>query len=296
MANRARLSVAKPKIEAMFEASKKRVYSPGQIEKILSLKESEWRLPMSITSGKFIDYLIEKSKLEKISLEFPRPITRYIWGTETSETAFELALSLNQTAYLSHYTAMFFHDLTEQIPKHIYVSVEQPPKRVGSELTQTGIDNAFSKPARRSNNNATYHNFSITLLNGQSTNNLGVIKYADEASGLDYKITDIERTLIDAAVRPFYSGGVFEVLKAFEFAKEKNKISVNTLNAYLKKINFIYPYHQVIGFYLERAGYPDNRLKLFEKEEMKFDFYLTNEIINKSYSERWKLYYPSSMD
>lgn len=32
------------------------------------------------------------------------------------------------------------------------------------------------------------------------------------------RVTDLERTLIDIAVRPAYSGGVFEVLEAFKNA------------------------------------------------------------------------------
>ena len=63
------------------------------------------------------------------------------------------------------------------------------------------------------------------------------------------RFTNLERTLIDAAVRPVYAGGVFEVRKAYQLAKEK--VSVNRLAALLQKLNYIYPYHQAIGFYLE---------------------------------------------
>ena len=42
-------------------------------------------------------------------------------------------------------------------------------------------------------------------------------------------ITNIERTLIDATVRPLYSGGVYEVFEAYRRAAEH--ISVNKLAA-----------------------------------------------------------------
>jgi predicted transcriptional regulator of viral defense system len=103
-------------------------------------------------------------------------------------------------------------------------------------------------------------------------------------------ITSLERTLIDIAVRPDYSGGPGEVLKAFENAKEK--VSINKLNAILKKINFIYPYHQVIGFYLERAGYRASQIDLLRKKEIEYDFYLTYNMGETEYSPIWKLYYP----
>jgi len=103
--------------------------------------------------------------------------------------------------------------------------------------------------------------------------------------------TDIERTIIDITVRPFYAGGVFEVLKAYRLAK--GKVSINKLSAMLKTINYIYPYHQAIGFYLERAGgYKDSVIRIFKKIDIKYDFYLTYQMREMSYSKEWRLYYP----
>jgi len=195
---------------------------------------------------------------------------------------------------LSHYTAMFFHNLTEQVPKNIFVSYEQPEKKGRSELSQLSIDNAFKKPVRETSNYAIYNNYKITLLNGKYANNTGIVKTKIDPEKT-FLVTNLERTLIDIAVRPIYSGGIFEVLKAYQNAKDS--ISVNKLKAYLTKLNFIYPYHQVIGFYLERAGIDEKRLAFIEKSrEMTFDFYLTHDMKECSYSERWKLYYPTILD
>jgi predicted transcriptional regulator of viral defense system len=106
--------------------------------------------------------------------------------------------------------------------------------------------------------------------------------------------TDLERTLIDITVRPAYAGGVQEVLKAYTNAAKK--VSVNRISALLDKLDFIYPYHQAIGFYLEKSGaYKDNQIKLISKKDMKFDFYLTYDMKEMLYSEKWKLFYPNWM-
>ncbi len=103
-------------------------------------------------------------------------------------------------------------------------------------------------------------------------------------------MTSLERTLIDIAVRPAYSGGVGEVEKAYERAKET--VSVNKLNAMLKKLKFIYPYHQAIGFYMEKAGYRDAQLNLMKAHPFEFDFYLNYVMQEREYAPTWRLYYP----
>ena len=56
------------------------------------------------------------------------------------------------------------------------------------------------------------------------------------------------------------------------------RISINKLSAMLKKLNFTYPYHQAIGFYLEKAGvYSESQIKIIEKFQRKYDFYLTHQ-------------------
>jgi predicted transcriptional regulator of viral defense system len=105
------------------------------------------------------------------------------------------------------------------------------------------------------------------------------------------RVTDVERTLIDSTVRPVYAGGVFEVLNAYRLARPR--VSVNKLAATLKKLDYIYPYHQVIGFYLEKTGvYKETSIALLQKFDFKYDFYLTHGMKETAYSEKWRLYFP----
>jgi predicted transcriptional regulator of viral defense system len=120
------------------------------------------------------------------------------------------------------------------------------------------------------------------------TNRVGVNLTAD----LPY--TGLERTIIDITVRPNYAGGAFAVLETYKRALEQ-RLSINKLVATLDKINYLYPYHQSIGFLLEKAGYTNNQLSLLKSKPKEFDFYLDYNMRETAYSSDWRLYYPKGM-
>jgi len=284
-----RFNIAKDDITELFENHEQRTFSKSNISNILNTNRKFWRLSESLTIGKFIQLLLEHTKLKEHELQFPREkIVIYSWS---DISVFELSSSIKGDPYLTHYTALFLHNLTEQIPKTIYVNIEQPEKpRSKSPLSQENIDKAFSRPQRVSKNIAVLYDYKVCRLNGKFTNKLGVTNIKG-SQGEDLLVTDIERTLIDSVVRPAYSGGVFEVLKAF--LRAKDKVSINKLTATLKKLDYVYPYHQAIGFYLEKAGvYNDSQIQLLKKFDFKYDFYLTHKMADIEYSKEWGIYYP----
>lgn len=279
--------LAKQEIIDHFNRLGINIFSDTKLSEILCNNRAEWRLGSTWSYYEFINAMLNKTPLKKIEIKFPsKDYIRYSWG---EYSILNLAASLNRSAYLSHYSAMFFHNLTEQIPKSIYINLEQPAKSMQSgKLIQENIDRAFSQKPRMTNNSGIFEDHKIFLLNGKNTGRLGVEEF--QLNEL-IPVTNIERTLIDISVRPFYSGGVSQVLNAYKLAKDKN-VSINKLTALLEKINYIYPYHQVIGFYLETAGYKESQIELLNKFEIKYNFYLTYNMIEKEYSPKWKLFYP----
>lgn len=289
--NRSRLQIAKSDILAFFAAQTQKVFKLREVSAFLSAERGGWRLAQSTTVDVFIKFLMKSGELKKHAFEFPnRPETLYVWG---DVPLLGVLQHLKAKSYFSHYTAMRLHGLTEQVPKTVYISHER--SRVSatnaSELDQGAIDEAFRRPARVSNNAVDFGEQRIVLLNSAYTNMEGVIPHpAGQGSTELVQVTNIERTLIDAAVRPAYSGGVYEVAKAFEQARDT--VSVNALGAMLKKLEFGYPYHQAIGFYLERAGYRSSSLALMRRFPMKFDFYLNHEMAETKYDKTWRLHVP----
>ena len=264
------------------------VLSRSEIDKLLSENRGFWRLAQSTTVAKFIDFLKEKGQLQEHRFELPhRPTTRFTWGDVST---LSIVQSLRPKGYFTHYTAMQLHGLTQQIPKTIYLNFEQRMTGGGGILTQEGLDRAFKGKCRVSNNKTEFRDQTVCLLNGQNTGELGVIGFEDDDEAA-LRVSSFERTLIDITVRPIYSGGVFQVAEAFAAAHEH--VSINRLVAFLRKLNYTYPYHQAIGFYLERCGkYSAAQTELLRQFDMHFDFYLTHAVKETDYIPEWKLFIP----
>lgn len=291
MARPTRIQIAKPDIVALFERSEQRVYRREEIAEILEANRSNWRLTVNQSLNGFIDFLQTRTNLREVKLSsVGDSATRYTWG---EANAYDIALSLYHGAYLSHGTAVYLHSLTDQIPKRIYVNHEQGPKRFPkATLSQSGIDAAFKKPARITHAVFAMGDLQIVALNGKYTDRLEV-GTVNGPSGSALALTKLERTLIDIVVRPVYAGGVVQVVEAFRAAR--SRVSVNVLAATLKRLDYIYPYHQCVGFYMERAGYESSRIEHMHSIPREFDFYLTNEIKEADYDPKWRLFYPRGM-
>jgi hypothetical protein len=288
-----RLVNATPYVTQFFEASDKNVYTKGSLRDLLRQYREEWKIPLSTATTQFISFLLAKTKFEHVTLQSPkyRSIDRYVWG---AASPYALALSIENGAYLSHATAVFLHALTDQIPNFIYVNHEQSAKpRPTQALTQESLNRAFANKQRRSKFIFRHNEWQFVVLSGKQTGRLGVIAMPSPI-GETLQITSLERTLIDATVRPDYAGGVYQVLEAYKSAKDK--MSVNVLMATLKKLDYVYPYHQAVGFYMEKAGYEQTRWERLKKLRVDFDFYLAHDIREKAYNQDWRLFVPKGLE
>jgi predicted transcriptional regulator of viral defense system len=281
------LDTAKLNIISFLSNNCKRTCKRKELYNIFLKMREKWNLASSVSSNTFIKYLTNEKILTEVALNFPnRKETIFI---RDQINIYKVISAINNKGYFSHLTALHLNDLQLESPKVIYWNVEQFKKNPNSIITnQESITNSFKNKSRITNNICEHDDYKIYGINGMHTGNLGVIEIMGD------RVTNIERTLIDIVVRPQYSGGVNNVLKAYKEAK--GKVNLEDLMKYLDGIKFTYPYHQSIGFYFERAGYPFEFIKPFSEMEMNYDFYIDHQIQNSKYSEKWRLFYPSEFE
>lgn len=284
------LEIAQGQIKEYVEEHHNAVFSLMELKEVLAKNREKWKIAISTDNDKFISFVTGKGLLEEIIFSHEKEDERKLYKKPSADLISTFP-ALRRSAYYTHYTAMHLHNLTLQIPKTVYLNFEHSnpysTRPNNAELLQESIDKAFAKPQRASANYYSHKGTKVYLLNGKYTGRLGVI--ADNEESAKYYYTDLERTLIDITIRPAYSGGIYEVLEAYENAKER--IDVDKLLKYVDALNYIYPYKQLIGFYLDRAGYGQYETEVFKKD-MRFDFYTSYSIKRAEYDSEWRIYYP----
>lgn len=288
------IHLAKGLVLRFFEASKARVFTADELAGILQENRVAWRLPQRMTGTKFIEFLKENGSLRQVTLALEggaenRDIIRYAWG---NASPFHVALSLRRQSFLSHSSAAFVLGLTDVVPGRIFVNVEQTPKPSDKgSLSQKSIDAAFRRPQRQSNQIYLFEDHSVVLLNGKHSGRFEV----GEAAFLEdiFISSRLERTLVDLTVRPAYGGGVSQVLEAFVRARET--ASTMKLLAVLKRLDYVYPYHQAIGFYMERAGFKPEQYGRLKELGLEFDFYLAHDMREMEYNSAWRVFFPKGL-
>ena len=268
------------------------VFRRRELDALFADVQADLKLQKQATAGQCIRFLESQGKLRKFeikSLKY-RNESRYAWGTPSP---YEVALSLRPGAYLTHGTALALHGLLDQMPKTFYVNKEQSPKpRPSGALTQERLDFAFSRRQRESGYVFEWDGGKAVILSGKNTNGLQVIDVSGP-SGEPLVATGLERTLIDVVVRPTYAGGSFAVLDAYREARDR--VSVPKLVEILDTLDYVYPYHQAIGFLMERAGYPDAACQAMRARGLGIDFYLQHGLAEPEYDAGWRLFHPKGL-
>lgn len=276
-------------LKSHFTHLPRRIFWPNELSRFLSEHRREWGTS-AVSIEELVKLLIQEKLITKAEFKSNsyETIVRYVHRKHSIE---ELALSLQRDSFLSHGTALAIHGMGA--PENtIYVNREQSPKDRSAEITQASLNLAFKNKQRQSRYVFNHSAVQYTLLNGKYTGRAGV-KRAKTKSGEMVDVTDKERTLIDVVVRPAYAGGIERVADAY--ARGADGIDIDYMIDLLQRLDHAYPYHQAMGFLLERAGRSSADCQKFEVLGKKFDFYLDYGMKYPAFNKKWRLYYPVSL-
>lgn len=267
-----------------------RAWSRKDIETFLKERRSAWNAPAHLNTSGLIDFLLENRLVKngEIISEYGSK-SRYIVG---KLSLLQFACAFYKGSFLSHSTALHLHGIGPL--QEILVNHEQSPKKTTSRLSQGRINLAFENSPRSSSYVfRTRSGKSIRFLNGKHTGNAGVIEIKG-SDGKSLRTTSLERTLIDIVVRPQYAGGIQSVLGAFRTTRDR--IRIEHFPELLKLTQYAYPYHQALGFLLQRAGVPATGLATLAEIPKQFRFYVDYAMTDPAYDPEWKVYYPANFD
>jgi predicted transcriptional regulator of viral defense system len=295
MGRKKKINLAIQQLNEYFKNSlETNCFTHRDLESLLVQIKETIDLGTKTTTDTFIEALVLNNILTEHKVTFDKNYSnKSIYTKETVATE-EALFHLFPEQHISFYSAMVYHNLTEQTPSKLYLRQAYPNRSsTGHIENQTAIDIAMSKEPRATGKIGKIMldpKLEIVFTLGNENCNTHVIPTKIN----NFKVTDLEMTLIDALVKPEYCGGVWEVLKAFETAR--SRISIDTLITYLNELEYAYPYHQRLGFYLMYSKHPDLKtLKKIKDIEQKWRFYLATGMKEIEYNKEWNLYIPKAM-
>jgi len=255
-----------------------RVLTKGYVDRLLTQKNQ--------LRAQLFGLLLGEGLIRKIV--FKNPYGGRTLFTLPDVTDTEIAQALVPRGFISHAAAAFMHGLLPR-PSIIHINLEQSAKPQPSiPLTQEGIDRAFRRPPRTSQMVFKSSEFSVQVIAGKKSGRLGVESV--NHGGAVIEVTGIERTLIDLTVRPEYAGGAKQVLQAYR--KAAGRANVGLLLKTLRGLNYVYPYHQAIGYFLSRTRFRSSNLKELQKLGMNYKFYLEKGESVSGYDASWQVHLP----
>lgn len=193
--------------------------------------------------------------------------------------------TLERNGYFPMTTSLNIQNLSNYRNDYIFITKERTVRAdfYDIKLKQEDIDRAFSKKPRRTNAHDKIEGYRVVML---ETNNTSAYEIVD-FNGV--KVSSVNRTFVEIISNIHYfqsSNKVIELFKQMEI-----RLDIDIIYSVIEKFDFIYPYFQLAGFYLERIGYKREQLKQFYTKKTDLKFYTEKNKEKYSFDEYWNIYY-----
>lgn len=186
---------------------------------------------------------------------------------------FQIAMALVQPAAISHWSALNYHNLTEQIPRQIFVltSARSLPRLRGKKTIHSKKGYSIGE--------VMYHFVQV-----KPERFFGI----EEAwiNDAKFNVTNVERTFLDCLMAPEYCGGFSEILHVFE--KHYHRINIDQIIQYALKLDAATI--KRLGWILEHQRIDPSKLNPLQKAPIKGYRLLDPTGIHKGkYNNRWMI-------
>lgn len=167
---------------------------------------------------------------------------------------FEIAMALVQPSAISHWSALHFHGMTEQIPQRVYITTTQAVPISRAVKARNKSQRSFSREV----NGILYEFIKI-----KQERFFGIKDFwVGEAK---ISITDPERTFIDGLISPKHFGGWAEIYSAFE--SHISSLDLAKITDYSLRLDAVIA--KRLGWIMEKVGVEDTILQKLEAVSIK---------------------------
>ncbi|MDN5076760.1 hypothetical protein PJV89_01010 [Aliarcobacter butzleri] len=271
------------KKEILRIVKKKAFFSINDITSILDKLKEENLVSNSLTQNDFYLKLLDDGLVaHTITI---RDIEKIRYTLNKEFNIYDFVYSLEKNGFFSMFTSLNIQGLTNFRDNFIFISKERM-KRVNfksKDITQEAIDKAFTNKPRRTKAYATIYNYNIVILESNNTQEIGIIKYKG------YKISSINRVFVEIISNIQYSKTPDDVI--YEFKNLKDKLDINEIFNIIEKFDFVYPYYQLAGYYLEKIGFLKEELSKFFNKKTDLIFYTIKNKEKYTLDEYWAIKY-----
>lgn len=162
---------------------------------------------------------------------------------------FEIAMALVQPSAISHWSALHFHGMTEQIPQRVYITTTQAVPISRAVKARNKSQRSFSREV----NGILYEFIKI-----KQERFFGIKDFW--VGEVKVTITDPERTLIDGLISPKYFGGWAEIYSAFE--SHISSLDLARMIDYSLRLDAVIA--KRLGWIMEKVGVENSILQKLE--------------------------------
>jgi len=259
------------------------VFSFEQIYIILENLKDKNLVQQGMSSNMFYSKLLEDG-LISYTVTF-RNIQKIRYTLDKEFNIYDFACSLENKSFFPMFTSLNIQGLSNYRSNFVFISRERKERNnfTSRSLTQDAIDKAFSSNPRRTKAHDVINGYNLVSLESNNTEGIGIINYKG------YRVSSINRAFVEIISNIHYFISPNNIINEFKIIK--NKLDIDEILKIIEKFDFVYPYYQLAGYYLEEIGFTKNELFKFYSKKSDLIFYTVKNKEKYEFNEYWNIKY-----